>query len=225
MIGRRLFSIVVVICCLLALVSLSASLESAVETPPDEAIELEYSSLPLSVEEASELKRSYQSGSSADGGSASTSPLGGPELPAPGATLAAFLSAVGSSLLWPLVAGVAVLFSLSRRDRILAWMKRRLREPPSGGDATAGADGDRPFQPPRNVVERSWLELLSKADVDPDPSATPRETAAELVGVGFDRRAVWELTELFEEVRYDDAPATPARVHRAVRCLREVTEE
>ena len=144
--------------------------------------------------------------------------------------LMAFLSAVGSSLLWLVVAAI-VLLSFSRRGRVLAWVKRRLHGhwPPTD-DATAGTGDDRSSHPPRNTVERSWLELVSTADVDPDPSATPRETAAELVGAGFDRRAVWELTELFEEARYDDAPATPTRVHRAIRCLRrcrrqEVTTE
>jgi len=279
MIDRRVFSLAVVVCCLFAMVSLSASLESAVETSPGEAIELEYASLPLGVGEASELKESYHSAGSAESGEAARSsqsseqgsksersggvseaeqgstadPSGGArdsQARASGGTggsdrssgagvaesadgagelgddrgllamLRELLSTLGSWLVWLGVA-VTVLFSLIQRDRLLKWVRHHLqRYRRLDTEATADAGDDRPFRPPENVVERSWLELLSRADVDPDPSATPRETAGELVDAGFDRQAVWELTELFEEIRYDDAPVTPARVSRTLDCLR-----
>ncbi|WP_311173517.1 DUF4129 domain-containing protein [Halobellus ordinarius] len=262
MIDRRIFSIAVVVCCLLAMVSLSASLESTVETSPGKAIELDFASLPLSVGQASELKQSYHSGSSSEdqeaaSASRSTEPeseaersggtseaersgetsenersgeadknelAGGDRMADPDqgllAKLAALLSALGSSWLW-LVVVVGVLLSVTQRNRILAWVKRHLdRRLSTADDPAPGPEEDRPFHPPENVVERSWLELLSWADVEPDPSATPRETAAELVGAGLDRRAVGELTELFEESRYGDEPVTATRADRALRCLR-----
>lgn len=263
MIDRRIFSLAVVICCLLAMVSLSASLESTVATSPGEAIELEYASLPLSVQEASEIKRSYHSGGSGEdreatsvsrsaeresdieraggaseaersdgtseaersGGASDTDRSGGDSRSEPEQgffeKLAGFLSTVVSALLWPVVVLVGLL-SFSRRDSIRAWVNRHLQGHLSPVEAaTTDADDGRPFHPPEDLVERSWVELLAKADIDPDPSATPREVAADLVGAGWDRRAVWELTELFEETRYGDKPVTATRAGRALRCLRQ----
>lgn len=272
MIDRRLFSLAVVVCCLFAMVSMSASLESAVETSPGEAIELEYASLPLGVGEAAELKESYHSAGSAENGEAASASRsaeqdgmadssggvdeveqsditrgtessgggGGPDqTDGTGglgddqgllSKLMELLSAFGSWLVWLGVA-VTVLISFVQRDRLLEWVKHHLQGYWGlDTEATVDATDDRPFRPPENVVERSWLELVSRADVDPDPSATPRETAAELVDAGFDRSAVWELTELFEEIRYDDAPVTAGRISRTLDCLQrcrgaEVTAE
>lgn len=285
MIDRRVFSLAVVVCCLFAMVSMSASLESTIETQPGEAIELDFASLPLGVGEASELKNSYHSVGSAENGKdatasqtsgqGSTSERSGggngaeqgsiadrsgeaDETQASGgaegsersggagdaeaagtgglgddqgllAVLRDLLSTLGPLLVWLGVA-VTVLILLARRDRIVEWVKRRLRAYWGLADDTTANASDQPFRPPENVVERSWLELVSRADVDPEPSATPRETAAELVDAGFDRHAVWELTELFEEIRYDDAPITAERAHRTLNCLQrcrqtEVTSE
>ncbi len=276
MIDRRAFSLAVVACCLLATVSLSASLESAVETSPGEEIELDYGSLPLSVQEASELKRSYHSGGSGEdrspaSTSSSTGSDGDPDPSSPGGEtedsagssdadrpsgasnadrssgasdadrpgsdgrsdpdrgllemLAAFLSTPAKWLPW-LVVTVVVLLPFSQRDRLLAWARRTLYGHwPAADGGTVGGRDHRSYRPPRNAVERSWLELLSRADVDADPSATPREIATELVDAGLDRRAVWELTELFEETRYDDAPVTSDRVLRAFGCLRRCRRE
>ncbi|MGQ4556484.1 DUF4129 domain-containing protein [Halobellus sp. GM3] len=65
---QRAFALVVVACCLLILTSMSASLESTVSGTPDDAINPDFASLPLSVEEASELKEAYQSGQKAQDG-------------------------------------------------------------------------------------------------------------------------------------------------------------
>jgi|GEM_PF-1152614 len=76
-----------------------------------------------------------------------------------------------------------------------------------------------------NTVYRAWRELA--ADV-PDPdreTRTPAEIASRAIENGFDRQAVRTLTDLFEEVRYGQRPATRERESRAESALDSIRSE
>lgn len=63
MIGERALTVVLVVCCLFALGASATTLESAVDTPPDDVIDFERGALPLPSDEVQHLKRQIQSGS------------------------------------------------------------------------------------------------------------------------------------------------------------------
>jgi hypothetical protein len=79
----------------------------------------------------------------------------------------------------------------------------------------AGADAD-------NEVYRAWREMTDRLAVPRTDATTPAEFADAAVAAGFEREDVAELTRLFEEVRYGDAPATADREERAVAALRRI---
>lgn len=262
---QRVFTLAFALCCLLVLASLSASLDSTVSTTPDDVIDLDYGSLPLTVQDAAELRETYESGqpeqdgetsevrqsdadsqnsdrsdsvdsdasdanaerSEAESDAQQAEGAGSENDSAPAerdrgllAMLWALLETLLASLPALLLIGTVAL-AAHQRDRLLAWFKAHLRGIRStDADSTADAVPAPSFRPPANRIERAWLKMLSESDIDPDPSATPRECAEQLVRAGFDKDAVRELTAMFEEVRYDETPATADRVHRALHCLR-----
>lgn len=73
-----------------------------------------------------------------------------------------------------------------------------------------------------NEVYRAWREMTGHLDVANPEAATPAEFADAAVAAGMDREDVAELTALFEEVRYGDAPPTEAREGRALAALRRI---
>lgn len=104
----------------------------------------------------------------------------------------------------------------------LAWWVagRLMSRPPSQAEEirdaahAASADLARGL-PVADVVIRCWLrmvEILSRQARGADaPAVTPREFAQGLVRLGFREEAVWELTTLFEEVRYGRKESEPRR--------------
>lgn len=80
-------------------------------------------------------------------------------------------------------------------------------------DLAAGADFD-------NAVYRAWQEMTAALDVTNPETSTPGEFAAAAVEAGFDREAVTDLTQVFEEVRYGGQPAAGDRERRAEAALR-----
>ena len=57
-----------------------------------------------------------------------------------------------------------------------------------------------------NEVYRAWREMTDPLDVEDPETSTPGEFATAAVDAGLERSDVDELTRLFEEVRYGDAP-------------------
>ncbi|SEW07983.1 DUF4129 domain-containing protein [Halobacterium jilantaiense] len=89
----------------------------------------------------------------------------------------------------------------------------------AAGDAAdrieAGADVD-------NEVYRAWRAMAAATGI-PDPgAATPAEFAAAARDAGMPAEDVAALTDVFREVRYGDAEATPDREQRAVDALRSL---
>lgn len=75
-----------------------------------------------------------------------------------------------------------------------------------------------------NEVFRAWREMTDRLDASNPQATTPAEFARIAVAAGLARDDVEELTVLFEEVRYGDAPATEDRERRAVAALRRIEE-
>lgn len=59
--GDRLISVILAFCCLTALGTVATSLDSTVETTPDDVIDFDYASLPIPSDDARALKRQIQS--------------------------------------------------------------------------------------------------------------------------------------------------------------------
>jgi len=75
-----------------------------------------------------------------------------------------------------------------------------------------------------NEVYRAWRDMTDHVDV-PDPeTSTPREFATAARDAGMDADHVDDLTDVFREVRYGGAEATPDREQRAVDALRAIEE-
>lgn len=91
----------------------------------------------------------------------------------------------------------------------------------------AGAAADRLEETDEfdNAVYRAWQEMTRPLEVDRPDSSTPREFARAATDAGMDRTDVDELTRLFEDVRYGDAPTTPEREARAIEVLRRIEAE
>lgn len=73
--------------------------------------------------------------------------------------------------------------------------------------------GDAGDEDPENEVYRVWDELAR--DVGAAGVHTPAEVGRDAVAAGYDADAVGELTALFREVRYGDAPVDGGRERRA----------
>jgi len=81
----------------------------------------------------------------------------------------------------------------------------------------AAADAD-------NEVYRAWREMADLLDLQRPETATPGEFAEAAVAAGMDPDDVSELTRLFEEVRYGEAPATEEREQVALRTMRRIED-
>ena len=123
-----------------------------------------------------------------------------------------------------IIAGIAsvaalALIAANRRNRssdaravrsVAQSAQTALRQTERGGDTRA-------------IVVRAYGDMLH-AYRHAHPAArlqtiTPRELTAKLESAGVDRNDAWDLTTLFERVRYDDAALSPIEEQRAVECL------
>lgn len=77
-----------------------------------------------------------------------------------------------------------------------------------------------PRREPENEVHGAWLTMVSRAGVERPRQRTPSECAAAAAEAGLDPDAVRTLTDVFEEVRYGEAPVTEGRLERARAGLR-----
>jgi hypothetical protein len=85
----------------------------------------------------------------------------------------------------------------------------------------AGRAADRLESGGANEVYRAWREMTALLDVEAPETSTPGEFADAAVDAGLEGEAVRELTRLFEDVRYGDAPAA-ASEDRAVAVFRRI---
>lgn len=90
--------------------------------------------------------------------------------------------------------------------------------------AAAGAAADRidDAADVDNEVYRAWREMTTHVDVPNPDASTPAEFAAAASDAGMAADHVETLTDLFRDVRYGGAAATPDRERRAVDALRAI---
>lgn len=236
MIGRRLLTLVVALCCISAAGITATTLKSSLNTEPDTVIDFEYENLPIGKDDVKNTKKEAymnkqddQSGGGGGGGSSSGS--GNTETSptcSPGAVVG-FLAMLFPfvdpcmSLFYllgmfvPFVLGLGM-FGLTYRYRyrllapgfaVISWL---LDWVPARGGAEATTW---PSEPPANDVHRAWLAMIDRANIERPWARTPAECARAAVDAGLDSEAVETLTTLFEEVRYGNAPLTDERRQQA----------
>ena len=87
----------------------------------------------------------------------------------------------------------------------------------SGAASTESGDAPPPWPPdgPTTEVDRAWLAMVGRLDLDRPWTRTPAEVAEAAVEAGLDPETVEQVTAAFEDVRYGGSPVTSARSERA----------
>lgn len=75
-----------------------------------------------------------------------------------------------------------------------------------------------------NAVYRAWAEMTAELSVADPETMTPGQFARAAIDAGMDPDDVDELTSLFEEVRYGNAPVTEQREQEAIETLRRIEQ-
>ncbi len=141
----------------------------------------------------------------------------------------------GSSDPSSLPLGLLAVLGVALAGVALVAVRARGRRGDEGSDDTAGRNDDRRAAVGRaagraadrleaggaNEVYRAWREMTALLDVEAPETSTPGEFADAAVDAGLEGEAVRELTRLFEDVRYGDAPAA-ASEDRAVAVFRRI---
>ncbi|QIO24569.1 DUF4129 domain-containing protein [Haloarcula sp. JP-L23] len=263
-------------CCLFAVVSMAASLDTAVPGNPDDVVDVDTESLPLPSEQADQVKNALQSSGQSDtqgdsgttskpsadgnqqgrdarptddrsGQSTSDSSDGAGESSGqsadsdgsqsgltrqaglgPGGPVDSLLDLL-RRLFERLLAVVALLavfgaiaLGVYKRELLLDQLRAYLGREGTDTDARA-ATTKVPARSPENEIERTWLEMVSRAGVADDPSLTPRERAEAVAQAGLHSEPVRKLTDLFEDVRYGERAVTTSDVREASTYLRRST--
>lgn len=236
---ERVFSVVVGMVLLTGIGFAAATLQTSVDTGPDDAIDLDAASLPIGSDEIGEYGDRLDSGSetttsssndgqerrrtggergegeqtsaASDGADTASGPGGPPTfLQWLLSLLRALLALLVRAL--PLLLGLGLLaIAISRRSRIATFLSRFVGN--EGNDGQSDAPSFRAA--PSNDVARAWYEMAALVDVDAIETTSPRECARLAVNAGADRSAVERVTGTFEEVRYGNADVTSDRRERA----------
>lgn len=243
-----LLSFVLAALCIVAVGVSATTLESTVQTNPDDVIDLDWNRLPLGEGAAIMVKHEMRENLGGDqmerdrggGGDAverAAREVGG-DMRSQVREAASRASAGGSSesdrepsmidRLWHilvLLAALALLFVLvlfARRysSRLSALFGRDREDEPDGG-----ALGHRwPPTEPTGEVDRAWLDFAHRLEVDRPWARTPGEFASAAVEAGMNPDAVSALTTVFREVHYGGVPVTDAHRRRVRRGLRQLDD-
>jgi hypothetical protein len=269
--GNRLGTVVLAVACILAMSATASAIDSVVTTTPDDAIDIDPGSLPVSDEDAANLEDAVKGEEgSADEGTGGSRQVGDgdpeagsaesdagesepeqreaeidgdrvqpqaaeEEAPQPkrsgggsqqekanaqtGVATESLLERILDllrDLLAALLAALpylallaAVALAVAFRDRIADRIRPYLPERGSETDAGVGDPA------PQHGIDEAWTELLRAIDRTRDAKMTPSDCAEEAIERGYDPEAVWTLTNIYEEVRYGAASATPERERTA----------
>ena len=243
-------SVAIAVLCVVALGVSATTLESSLSTDPDDVIDLDWEKLPISQEDAADVQSDMQSesdgsdGGSSDSESAETTETeetqvqeqqqqeqqdqqSDPQEEDPDADR--FMP--GQTTIWdvlldllPWLIALAWLAAVGGvlyryRDQVLALAFAALPRESEDGDADATEDW---AVEPANEVDRLWLTMVRRLDVDDPETTTPTEFAREAVRAGMDPDGVRTLTGVFEEVRYGDTGVTEDRERRARDAFRKL---
>jgi hypothetical protein len=121
---------------------------------------------------------------------------------------------MGAAALLGLVVLVAASIFAVRRLRKIDW----------------GSKSDGESEKPRVVLDTdsendvyvSWSRMIERAGIDDIRTKTPSEIAEEAKEAGLNPKAVDELTDVFEEVRYGEGEPTREQRERAKRAFERI---
>jgi len=232
-------TLLVAVCCIVALGVSATTLQASVSTKPNQVINVNSSSVPIGNSQLSQLKRQLHSSSKPTSHSSSHSSHaaahrapaaahahaqssgprgagGGSALSRP--SLLDRLLALLRTLLYVAAPLLAAALAYRYRERILAFLDALRESEPAIGSTNADRRNSAPRESygvgPSNPVYRTWLEMTRLAGVDDPESRTPGECASVAIDDGLDPTAVRTLTREFEAVRYGEAAVTPNRLAR-----------
>lgn len=243
---NSLVAIALAALCVLSIGVSATTLESSMGTDPDDVIDLDWERLPIGEETAIELNEQIQA--NGDGGSAdatgevpsdrdqrepqSKPGVGNPDTgnapdtdgpidrlqsqqPKPSSLVPELPDPDDTR--WLLLALLAALLAVAYRYRDRFGF---------GPDATDG-DQSPPWPPadPATEVDRAWLAMVRRLDVDRPWARTPAEFAAAAADAGMDSQAVEQVTAAFRDVRYGGAAVTDECRERARSALSRLTDE
>lgn len=148
---------------------------------------------------------------------------GGTELPVPESPIIVALVFGGIILL-----AVAMLVTMTREDEHVEPLEEEEIPEADAADfaRAAGEAADRIEEtnvPVDNAVYRAWVQMTGLLHIDNPETAAPRTFAEAAIDIGLADDDVWELTELFNEVRYGGKDAD-TREERALEILRNIEE-
>lgn len=239
----RALTLVVALVCAFALGSAGTSLEAAVDTSPDDVIDVDRSGLPISENQARKVRDQVESEQEEPSREEAKQSQGGqeeqrkklqkqqqqqqqqsqsasPSEPSLWQWLLALLRALFPYLLGALLLGLLALVVYRKRDQLLALLAFLLDDPV---DEAADEPPSREHRPlalaPENDVDAAWLRLAQAVGERTTGARTPREYETAAVRAGFDPDAVSQVTRAFEEVRYGGQPVTDDRRRRATEAL------
>lgn len=159
------------------------------------------------------------SGETLLGGTEVMSGAGGME--APGVPPALLAVVLGGAV----IAAVATLYNMTNDEEAFEPVTDEPDEPDTADFARAAGEAADRIEEKNvsvdNAVYRAWLEMTSLLNIENPETAAPRDFAEEAVETGLAEEDVYELTELFTEVRYG-GKSPEGREQRATEVLRTI---
>ncbi|WP_117594880.1 DUF4129 domain-containing protein [Haloprofundus halophilus] len=245
-----LLAIAVAACCLFSLGTAAGTLDSSMQTDPDDVIDVDSSMLPVGSDQLDELKQTLTEPSG--GGEGDTQQQRQKKTQSqqqqqeqthdqreeeptnsdfsqesetgdevpPEESLWEKLLGLLEAVLPFAVLGAVLLAALTYRDRLAALLHRWLPSGDDGASAAAEPVGD---PKPKDDISAAWCEMLAAVGLERETKLTPRERGEKVVERhegGGDSEAVWGLTSLYESVRYGGDEVTDERRERARDYLR-----
>lgn len=238
---RTVATALVVLSCIASVGVASTTLETSLSTNPDEVVNLDYDTVPISPDTAGDLKRamtgqgseaSVQQSSNGDGDGQSSvgaaeeerqsSDSSGQSNEQQSQSQSDVTEETDPTREWldVFMDFLEAFLPLFAALAVLLGVAVLLARYGDGLARRLGGDADRRETAgtlelePQNAVERTWASVLAAADVEDPWRRTPEECASAAVESGFDPEGVERLRRVFEEVRYGGCEVTDARVRR-----------
>lgn len=230
---RSILVTALAVVCVVSIGVSATTLESAVQTDPDDVIDLDWERIPIGEDAAiavkAEMAENGELHETETPGTEGREEVDhrqqpGGENQADGRTerlreraLSSAQEAASSPDPFPwgllrLISAIATLAGVAA----LGYQYTRRR-----GDGNAGSTGSSTAAPPwppagpTTEVDRAWFAMVRRLDVDRPWTRTPTEFAAAAVEAGMDPDAVERVTSAFEDVHYGGAPVTSTHRERA----------